>query len=94
MTKQYPEIDSWEQLDKVGGYYCRHVAAMTDEGLHSKSDIARQLGWRDRQIDELRKEVELLRNGIGKALDEIEDDGPKALKYASQELRAAIGGGA
>ena len=64
MTKQYPEIDAWEQLDKVGGYYCRHVAAMTDEGLHSKSDIARQLGWRDRQIDELREQISTLMNAL------------------------------
>jgi hypothetical protein len=35
-------------------------------------------------------EVEGLRAGIEKALDEIEDDGPKALKYAAQELRAAM----
>lgn len=48
----YPEVDHM-QLDKDGGYYCRHVAAMTDEGLHRKSDIAGQLGMRDREIDRL-----------------------------------------
>lgn len=37
-----------------------------------------------------RAEVEGLRAGIAKALDEIEDDGPKAMKYAAQELRAAM----
>jgi hypothetical protein len=31
-------------------YYCNHVSAMTREGLHSKSDIAQQLAWRDKQI--------------------------------------------
>lgn len=33
-----------------------------------------------------------LREGIDKALLEIEDEGPKALKYAAQELNAAIAG--
>lgn len=41
-------------LDKAGGYYHRHVAAMTEEGLHSKSDIAAELAWRDHVIDRLR----------------------------------------
>ena len=35
-------------------YYCAHVMAMTAEGLHSKSDIAVQLAWRDKRIDELK----------------------------------------
>lgn len=34
--------------------------------------------------------VERLEAGITKAMDEIEDAGPKALKYAAQELRAAL----
>lgn len=45
-------------LDKAGGYYCRHVSAMTTEGLHSKSDIAAELGWRDMQIDRLQRALE------------------------------------
>lgn len=49
----YPEVCHMT-LDEDGGYYCRHVAAMTREGLHSKSDIAGQLAWRDREIDQLR----------------------------------------
>jgi|GEM_PF-5217342 len=32
-----------------------------------------------------------LESGITKALDELEDNGPKAAKYAAQELRAALG---
>lgn len=51
----YPKIDHM-QLDADGGYYCRHVAAMTDESLHRKSDIAGQLGMRDREIDRLTAE--------------------------------------
>lgn len=72
MSKQYPEIDAWEDLDKVGGYYCRHVAAMTDEGLHAKSDIARQLGWRDLQIDRLKSEVESLTWQLDRANNAIQ----------------------
>jgi hypothetical protein len=39
----------------LGGYYQRHVSAMTVEGLHEKSDIAAELAFRDWQIDELKK---------------------------------------
>lgn len=35
-------------------------------------------------------EVAGLRNGIERAMGEIDDDGPKALKYARQELKAAL----
>ena len=35
------------ELDKAGNYYCKHIMAMTAEGLHSKSDIAMELGHRD-----------------------------------------------
>lgn len=42
------------QLDRDGGYYCRHVSAMTAEGLHSKADIAAELAWRDREIARLK----------------------------------------
>lgn len=59
-VKRYAERDAYE-LDKAGNYYCRHVSAMTGEGLHSKSDIAAELGWRDMQIDALLAENESLR---------------------------------
>lgn len=36
MTKQYAER-AHECLDRAGNYYCRHVSAMTEEGLHEKS---------------------------------------------------------
>jgi len=42
------------------------------------------------EVAALRAEVARMRDGIGKALDEIADAGPKALKYAEQELRAAL----
>lgn len=58
-VKRYAERDAYE-LDKAGNYYCRHVSAMTGEGLHSKSDIAAELGWRDMQIDALLAERDAL----------------------------------
>lgn len=39
---------------KLEPYYSRHVAAMTSEGLHSKSDIAAELAFRDERISLLR----------------------------------------
>ena len=48
------------QLDEDGNYYIRHVEAMTGEGLYAKSDIAAELGWRDREIDRAeQREAEL-----------------------------------
>lgn len=44
--KQYARRDL-PALDRAGGYYSRHVGAMTIEQLHSKSEIAAELGWRD-----------------------------------------------
>ncbi|UKO79082.1 hypothetical protein [Escherichia coli] len=38
------------ELDAAGGFYIRHVTAMTKEELHNKSDIAAELGWRDMRI--------------------------------------------
>ncbi len=60
IEKQYPEVCPME-LDIDGGYYGRHVDAMTRENLHSKSDIAAQLGARDREIGRLRAEADALR---------------------------------
>lgn len=34
-------------------HYCRHVDAMTREGLHDKADIAAELAWRDAEIERL-----------------------------------------
>mgnify|MGYP003670418888 FL=1 len=56
-AKLYAERDI-EQLDKDGGHYFRHVLHMTREALHSKSDIAAELAWRDREIDRLKAKLE------------------------------------
>lgn len=52
--KQYADRDIM-QLDEDGGYYFRHVDAMTGESLHSKSDIAAELGHRDQLINTYRE---------------------------------------
>ncbi len=59
-TKLYAERDAME-LDRAGNFYCRHVHAMTVEDLHSKADIAAELGWRDQQLAEKDKEIAALR---------------------------------
>lgn len=48
-TPTYPAHRPWE----LEPHYSRHVSAMTSEGLHSKADIAEQLAWRDKRIEEL-----------------------------------------
>jgi hypothetical protein len=48
--------------EKWGGYYCRHVGALTEEDMHSKAEIAAELAHRDLQIDNLRAELAELRH--------------------------------
>ena len=48
LIKLYEERDI-ENLDS----YCDHVSAMTKEKLHSKSDIAAELAFRDQEIKRL-----------------------------------------
>lgn len=55
-VKQYAERDLMA-MDFAGDHYCRHVSAMTSEQLHSKSDIAAELGWRDMQIASLKEQL-------------------------------------
>jgi len=45
-------------MDIAGNHYCRHVDHMTRESLHSKSDIAAELGWRDMQIAALQGKLD------------------------------------
>lgn len=59
-VRLYPEQDH----EALGESYIRHVAAMTSEGLHAKSDIAAQLAWRDQRITALAAEVEGLREKL------------------------------
>jgi len=43
--------DPWD----LEPHYCKHVDAMTGEKLHAKSEIARELAFRDQQIEHLNK---------------------------------------
>ena len=54
--KLYADRDASE-LDDAGGYYFRHVMAMTAEGLHSKSQIACELGDRDMLLAEAKEVI-------------------------------------
>jgi len=66
-TKQYRQRDVLD-LDSQGGFYSTHVNAMTAEGLHSKSDIAAELAFRDARIkhleDQLSTTTELPHTGL------------------------------
>jgi hypothetical protein len=57
---QYADRDI-EALDEAGGYYMRHVMAMTGEQLDSKTKIAAELGHRDMVIDKLNAEIARLK---------------------------------
>lgn len=59
MEKHYCERDLLE-MDRAGNHYGNHVMAMTAEQLHSKSDIAAELGWRDMKIAELQHKLDAL----------------------------------
>ena len=48
-AKHYPKHSAQD----LGQDYMNHVMAMTSEGLHSKSDIAVQLAWRDAELRRL-----------------------------------------
>lgn len=57
MSKLYGNRDIC-RLDEAGGYYCKHVEAMTSEGLRSKMQIAAELAYRDYQIQVLVNQLE------------------------------------
>lgn len=67
MAKEPVMSDHYAQrpLEDLGEYYCRHVQAMTRESLHSKSDIAAELAWRDRELDQLRDAYKRLHSQVG-----------------------------
>lgn len=60
------------QLDRDGNYYCQHVDRMTAEKLHSKSDIAAELGHRDQRIADLSKKLD-------QAIDRLDSTGRSLL---------------
>lgn len=88
MSKQYAERDI-ESLDEAGGFYSRHVSAMTGEGLNSKSSIAAELGHRDMVISEL---LEALINTV-QYLDDIayQNDAQRIIDAANLVINKATG---
>lgn len=46
-----------DDIESYGQHYFKHVSAMTVEALHSKSDIAAELAYRDCEIEKLRAEL-------------------------------------
>lgn len=61
-----------DELDLAGGYYTRHVNAMTAEVLNSKSAIAAELAVRDFVIDNLKKTIRNLRENNKAALEALD----------------------
>ncbi len=59
----YEERDI-ERLDEEGGYYSRHIIALTEEDLNSKSDIAAELAVRDFTIYRLSNDITALRKAL------------------------------
>lgn len=55
------DIESDEQLFAA---YALHVMAMTEEGLHSKDDIAAELAFRDMEIQSLQQKNERLKEAL------------------------------
>lgn len=60
-----------DELDFAGGYYSRHVNAMTAEGLNSKSAIAAELAVRDFIIDSLQETIKNLGENNKAALEAL-----------------------
>lgn len=58
---EYDKNRCYQTLDEKGGYYCRHTRALTAEDLRGKHEIAAELGYRDSVIDDLKKQLEMLR---------------------------------
>lgn len=79
-VKRYAKRDIIE-MDRAGNYYCRHVSAMTGEGLHDKSDIAAELGWRDQQIEALLAERDRMAKALKKIIDAECKSSPTATDF-------------
>ncbi|MEB5837069.1 hypothetical protein MXF26_12485 [Pantoea dispersa] len=77
MTKHYAERDLLE-MDRAGEFYGNHVMAMTAEQLHSKSDIAAELGWRDMQIANLKEQLTATTNSLTNAQEALKSAGIEA----------------
>ena len=68
--RKYAELDELE-------HHGKHVSAMTGEDLHSKSDIAAELAWRDELLDTAVEALENIR--ISTRVQEIDFIASEAL---------------
>lgn len=70
-VKLYAERDLMG-LDRNGNHYCKHILAMTREGLHAKSDIAAELAFRDSELAALREELESWKSRCARRVQDIQ----------------------
>jgi hypothetical protein len=60
MSKLYAQ----REIEDMGVFYTQHVDHMTSEGLHEKSEIAAELGFRDQRIAALESEIASAYDGM------------------------------
>lgn len=80
----YPKL----RLEHLEPHYSRHVSHMTSEGLHSKSDIAAQLAWRDGRLEALERIVSDSADHVGD-LGRLEREN-ESLRSELKTLRQAL----
>lgn len=88
-VKQYAERDLMA-MDIAGNHYCRHVDHMTREKLHSKSDIAAELGWRDMQIAKLTAQRDALAADLESAKRSLTENYLRVTKERNDALYKVI----
>ena len=87
MNKYRNYSEDWlESSDTYG----EHVSAMTGEKLHSKSDIAAELAWRDEQLAKANERVAIYKRGINKAIEAIEREDDSSAYDAISHLENAL----
>jgi hypothetical protein len=87
LTELYNKARSLTALEP---HYSRHVSAMTSEGLHSKSDIAVELAFRDQEIARLRAALEAVR-GVAADRERFVMQGPRGFMAAVRIVDDALG---
>jgi hypothetical protein len=75
----------------VPGVYSGYCGALGNHARAIYDAVRMQQGALTPTGEQIDAELKRLRAGMEKALEEIEDAGPKALKYAGDELRKALG---